>query len=662
MNLLRVFVLCLICISVACPVNSQVPVTVSKKKTVVDGKSYYLHTVKQGETLYSISKAYNVLQKDIVFNNPDAFEGIRVGQELKIPAKPDNAATTGQLESAQFIYHITEKGQTVYSLTQQYNVSLEDLYKYNPELEHSPLQSGQVVTIPKSGKSVEVQPKPSVGYIVHVVKRKETLFSIAKSYDVDLNRVLEINPDIDANEPKIKIGQEIKIPLAGAVPISLPVAVSKTDTVIVRRDLEPVSQPVVVPTTQIPSSGVAVEDTGTCEPIAQKEFRVAMLLPFFLADNAPASPPDSALVKDAEGRFRYKDGRYWIHPRSVNTLEFYEGALLAVDSLKKQGLEAKIYVFDTMRDTIKLAQILKSPVMKDMDLIIGPFYTELVDQTARFARENKIYYVSPTAVNANSLKANPYLMQINAGEINAVGPMVDFIATRENVHVTLIGNKSEWDQTLFNAYRNKLKTVFADSSLTVHQFRTDSLKKPASFLKKKRLNVVIIPATDEAFVNVMTAQLNASVHSHQINLFGLASWTKFVNLDAEYFHALEFRYATAFQIDYQKSDVRRFLQQYRMFYGTEPTMLTGRGSLSPSAYQFAFLGYDAVFYFASAMQQYGKGFGRCIPKFHQPGIQSDFRFVKIDPLSGYLNTHFDIYRYTRDYTVVKENIAESGGK
>ena len=73
MNLLRVIFICLISVCLAQSAYSQSTVVPSKKTALIDGKSYYLHTVKQGETLYSISRAYNILQKDIVFHNPDAF-------------------------------------------------------------------------------------------------------------------------------------------------------------------------------------------------------------------------------------------------------------------------------------------------------------------------------------------------------------------------------------------------------------------------------------------------------------------------------------------------------------------------------------------------------------------------------------------------------------
>jgi len=652
MDLLRIFLICFAWVFFAQPAQSQVTVVPSKTKVVIDGKSFFLHTVKPGETLYSISRAYNVLQRDVVFNNPDAFEGIKIGQELKIPVNSGETPAGNQIQSAQYIYHITEKGQTVFWLTQNYNISQEELFKYNPELEHSDLQAGQVVTIPKKANgTVQTAEPKKPAHVVHTVKRGETLFSIAKNYNVNLNGVFEINPELNANDPRVKVGQQVKIPMEDAAPIGLPIELSKADTVIIRQDLQ-TNNNAVTPPPQY--TAFVVDDSSECAETTRKEFRIAMFLPWFLADNAPASAPDSGLVKGNESRFRYRDGKYWINPSSMNALEFYMGALLAIDSLKNQGLNAKIYEFDTMRDTIKMAQLLRSQEMKNMDLIIGPFYTDLVNQVRSFALENRIYYVSPVSVNAESLKNNPFLMQVNAGEINTVGAMVNHITKQENKHITLIGNRSDADQTLFNAYLNRLKMTFPDSCLTVHQMRTDSLQQPTRYLKKGLMNVVIIPSADEKFVNIVTGQLNTSTNSYKVNLYGLASLTKIVNLDMEYLHALEFRYATAFYIDYDNPAVQNFLRRYRKMYNTEPTLSTGLGGISSNAYQFAFLGYDITFYFLSALKKYGKDFGRCITNFRMPLLESDFRFEKIDPYSGYMNRHLDIYKYGKDYSITKD--------
>jgi len=648
MDIFRIFLLCLVWAFIVQPASSQVIVVKSINQVVIDGKSFYLHTVKQGETRYSISRAYNVSERDIVLHNPETVDVIKIGQELKIPVNTEEktaataTSTVTPFQPVQFIYHITERGQTKYWLTQHYNISMDELYKHNPVLEHSELQAGQVVTIPQKGNDTTPSSQPETNYIIHKVKRNETVFSIAKIYNVDINRILDINPEIDSKNFRVRNGQEIKIPSPGAVSFGNPIALNSTG-----QDQQTNNTGGDTPVS------VVMDNTG-CVETSQKEFRIAMFLPLYLADNAPASAPEPDMERDNEGRWRYRDGRYWIHPRSANALEFFEGARLAIDSLEKQGLNAKIYPFDVMRDTVKMAQLLKSPIMKNMDLMIGPFTTELVDQVRSFARENRIYYVSPIAFNTASLKNNPYLIQVNAGEINTVNPMVDYIAKQENIHVTLIGNKSEFDQTLYNAYLNKLKTVFADNKITAIRMHPDSVQEPVRYLKKDMMNVVIIPSAQEAFVNIITGKLNTASHNFQINLYGLERWTKMVDLDLEYMHTLEFRYATSHYINYSNPQVQRFLQQFRKTYYTEPTMLTGLGAISQNPYQFAFLGYDITYYFVSVIKKYGKDFGNCIPAFRMQMLQSGFIFNKIDSYSGLINTHLDIYKYGKDYTIIKE--------
>ena len=66
-------------------VNSQVPVERSKDKVIISGVAYYIHQVKKGETAYSISKAYGITVEELTRENPPAVYGIKEGQILRIP-------------------------------------------------------------------------------------------------------------------------------------------------------------------------------------------------------------------------------------------------------------------------------------------------------------------------------------------------------------------------------------------------------------------------------------------------------------------------------------------------------------------------------------------------------------------------------------------------
>jgi LysM repeat protein len=564
----RYLILCIISVFITQTAVSQVTVVPSTTRTVIDGKPFYLHTVKQGETLYSISRAYNASQKEVELYNPGAGEGIKIGQHLMIP----------------------------------------------------------------------------VGYKIHTVVRGETLFSISKSYNVNMNEILDINPDIDAKKPKLSISQQIKIPVANAEASSLS---------------QPPPPNEIKPESQVPNPETKLKSNEATFTKFNREIRIAMLLPLHISDNFSASASDTALMRDAEGGLKYRNGKYFIQQRSTNTLEYLMGAMMAIDSLKKQGFTAKVYIHDTMRDTGKIAQILDNPEMKNADLIIGPFTTELVDKVANFACENRIHCVTPTAISAESLKNNPYLMQVTGGEINTVNTIVNYIATQKDIHITLISNTRESDKTIFNAYRNKLKSVFPDSVFNVVKMRLDSMQYPGRYLKKNLMNVVIIPSSDEIFIQSIIGgrdQLHASANNFQINVYGLISWTKFAQLDLGYLHTLEFRYATAYNIDYGRQEVKNFIRQFKKLYFTEPTMVIGLDRISPYPYQIAFLGYDVTFFFISALIHYGEDFGENISNFRMNMLQSDFHFERLDTLSGFRNTHLDIYKYDKDYSIVKETV------
>src|SRR5450759_5410946 len=77
-------------------VYSQVVVERSKDKVIISGIAYYIHQVKKGETAYSISRAYNITVEDLTRENPPAVYGINEGQTLRIPVKLVNEAKSSE--------------------------------------------------------------------------------------------------------------------------------------------------------------------------------------------------------------------------------------------------------------------------------------------------------------------------------------------------------------------------------------------------------------------------------------------------------------------------------------------------------------------------------------------------------------------------------------
>ena len=211
-------------------------------------EKYKQHTVSKGETISEIAQKYNVKPAAIYELNPDAANGIKSKMVLLIPTKTKKNAgvSTPEIASKQApkTHEVLPK-ETLYGIAKQLNVSIEDLYKINPDLEKEGLKIGQVINIPKTPfddlvltpqveKSTEIKksnvsqknlPKNEIVVapkleekievstegIEYEVLPKESLYSIAKKYGIKLADLQKANPILETKA--LKAGQKINVPV-----------------------------------------------------------------------------------------------------------------------------------------------------------------------------------------------------------------------------------------------------------------------------------------------------------------------------------------------------------------------------------------------------------------------------------------------------------------
>ncbi len=165
----------------------------SDKTTVVDGKMYYVHTVAQGQTLYSIAKAYEVSVKQILENNNEAIDGLKPGQELRIPLvevkKDPSVVKQEDGKEKKYKTYKVKKGDTWFSIAKKYNISVEQLKAFNPE-------HGEKLTI---GTELRI---PSVAFTPKDVKIKDVGVTDPKLGDLPV----VISPDSVIKKESYNIG------------------------------------------------------------------------------------------------------------------------------------------------------------------------------------------------------------------------------------------------------------------------------------------------------------------------------------------------------------------------------------------------------------------------------------------------------------------------
>lgn len=158
----------------------------------------FLYTIRSGDTIFSIAQSFNTTVERIMAANPGInVNNLQVGQQICIP----NASTT----CSGFLYTI-RSGDTLFLLAQRFNTTVDRIMAANPGINPNNLQVGQQICIPG------VVPPVTCDGTLYIVRAGDTLFTIAQMYGTTVERILAANPGLTANN--LQIGQQICIPRA----------------------------------------------------------------------------------------------------------------------------------------------------------------------------------------------------------------------------------------------------------------------------------------------------------------------------------------------------------------------------------------------------------------------------------------------------------------
>ncbi len=654
----------------------------------------YRHVVISGQTLKSIAKKYGITVAELKSVNPgliSTFQGERLRlpvtakvpgyhptiKELELTKKYESVPVTTPrtdrntkkiLSSPQhsvpqsFVAHVVKRKETLYSISRLYGLKPEDLYKANPGLTSS-IRIGQSIRIPKK--------KVSTDFVYYQARRKISLKRVARLYRVNVNLLTSSNPSVGR---KVLPGQVVRIPV-GTQALLLAKEEKETEEELFGKKTEPEKEAMT------PAAAF-----GRCQARPHsRTFKVALMVPLYLEETDSIDMTDFMIQQQKDFRpFRF--------------VEFLEGALIASDSLKEQGMNLKLYVYDVDQTLTKTSKVLTRPELKKMNLIIGPFYSRSFSQVALFADHFGIPIVNPLTYRDQILTQYNNIVKVTPDkqvELSQVSHLIknDYA----NDKVLVISQTTYKYAREVSALRDSIRKVLPDSvyysnfDLINIGIAVTQRNKDENRLEKAKENpneVDTIPVTRITFNDTLN---NYSLENYPVNpeilkdfqydTSAFANRMIYINYARDSLHPFDanasvLRNNLVVLYGSQKSFIMDAMNRLNVLRDTFNIKIIGlpdwatMGTLNlyqmdnmettyPDNYyvdysspdykefnnnfynhygtspgKYGVLGFDITYYFLQSVFLYGNHFMQCLPSHKSHGLSTQYRFKAVNPGSA----------------------------
>lgn len=591
---------------------------IPKKTSEVNPEShsgYFLfHSIEEGETLYALSKKYNVKIEDIIKNNPDNTSILSKNTILKIPLGTNYYKIN--YDSAQFLLHLTAKSQTIYSISNIYEIKSRQLIKANPHLKKQDLKTGELIFIPKSKSKVDLEQTTFSDdeYFYHIVEKKQTLYSLSNIYRIKIEDIKTTNPFL--NQRSLLEGDTLKIP-----------KITNVKAEHVEKENIEIQDTIIKP----------LNDCIETEQEADKTYKIAILLPFYANISDTLDNSLRLMVEEEKNKQRNKNIPLRIFSKSEPYVQAYLGMLSAVENLKKQKINIELFVHDTENDSIKTKQILSGSELKNMDLIIANVTNNNQNLFYKYTEQNQVHVVSPFSSHDAILKNNPWVIQTNPTIKSQASHMVDFLINQNTKKMYVISDSVD-ENNFYSSFKNMLAERDTNLRITEIIIQRNEDTIDYSVFDSLGINALLIHSEDQAFVTDMISKIYRISPYFKFMLLGRPRWIKYDNIEIELFHQLNTWLFTPSMIHYEQKEVESFVKNYRLSFKMEPD-------------RFAFQGFDVMRFFIGYLQKYGKAFCPCLGKSDIQMLSSPVYFKPFETAGGYENQAMYLIHYDEDFQI-----------
>lgn len=178
-------------------------------KVNISGQDYYVYEVKGGDSLYGIANRYGWNVARLTELNPAHSVKLKKGAKIYYPASEQSTAETAHRayekpETYPTVQHVVRRGETVYGLAKMYEVSVDDIYQANPGSKNG-IKRDQVIVIPQKAQDINDSGK----FFFYQVKPGDTLKGIADAYNTSVAQILGDNKGL--SDSNFEVGAVIRV-------------------------------------------------------------------------------------------------------------------------------------------------------------------------------------------------------------------------------------------------------------------------------------------------------------------------------------------------------------------------------------------------------------------------------------------------------------------
>ncbi len=614
--------------------------------TSVFAQNYTKHKVAKGETITQIAQKYKVTPYDIYKLNPDSQSGIQLDAILLIPKSIENV-TLNEVPFKEKTYIVKAK-ETLYSIAKENDIKISDLEEANPFLKKDGLQPGQILKIMRYEEPPKVQIITNT-FSSHEVVAGDTKYSISKKYGISIEELEKQNPEIIDNLPvgfKLKINSndkdvaptEIIYPKTEAYHgNTLEYTVKSGETMYSLTNLLGLSEASLIGLNpslkegvkegmilKVPATLSFTKETKNSlkdltKSISNQERKELVL---FLPFNASKIQNDS--VTSISERLK-KD-------KFLNmTLDFYAGALMAIDSAKVLGMNLDIKIYDSQetKNSTSALSVIYNNDFSSIDAIIGPFYQVNVEKVADALENKNIPVISPLSRDEGKSYKNLFQAMPHADAIK--GAMFSYMQSKNGNIIAVIDPKKNSIKEYIQDFEKEVKIVGVTDK---GGFVADSIKK---HFVKDRMNYVVMASEKTGTIFTTTSAMSSVMKDYQVQLVILESneTLDFEEIALSRLTKLKMAYPSATK-DNDSDEAQKFERAFKK-----------KNKILPN--QYAVRGFDLTFDTMLRLAQ-DKPFEESINDDATEQVESKFDYAK-KISGGFTNKGIYILYYDEDLTI-----------